>query len=129
MALNIIALFSVDNVPLAGSPRAWYSYKSFRTSLARAKVWFSKPRRAIDLDYFLEGKEFALIDASYLCYYKHCVVHLIYEKANVNQDRNNCQRRARFLRAKRKPILEECSKHNPLYIIQASPSLALALAF
>ncbi|KAL8819220.1 MAG: hypothetical protein Q9223_002302 [Gallowayella weberi] len=118
--LDLMALFSAENVPLAGSPRAWYSYRGFGTSLARAIVWFSKPRRAIDLDQFLECEEYPPMDASHLCHHEHCVVHLVYEPANVNQERSECQRRARFLRAEKRAVPEECSKHNPPCMMQAS---------
>ncbi|KAI4273745.1 MAG: hypothetical protein LQ337_004417 [Flavoplaca oasis] len=103
--LDLMALFSVDNVPTAGSPRAWYSYQGFGTSLARAKVWFSKPRRAIDLDQLLECEGYPPMDASHLCHHEFCVVHLVYEPADVNQERNECQRRARFLRGEKRQVL------------------------
>ena len=53
--LDLMAWFSHDSVPLAGSPRARYTYTDHRTTLARAKVWFAEPSRTgVELDDIFE---------------------------------------------------------------------------
>ncbi|KAL8762042.1 MAG: hypothetical protein Q9184_001889 [Pyrenodesmia sp. 2 TL-2023] len=123
--LDLMALFGVDNMPRAGSPRAWYTYGDHATTLARAKVWFSAPRHGVDLDNFLGCGPYKPMDASHLCHHEHCIVHLTYEPADVNQDRKGCSDRARFLRAERRPVPEECTVHNPPCMMQRAAITAL----
>ncbi|KAI4237104.1 MAG: hypothetical protein LQ349_002109 [Xanthoria aureola] len=112
--LHLMALFSIDSVPPPDSPRAWYSYADHATSLARAKVFFEKvQRKGEDLDIFLGYPDLPAMDASHLCHQEYCVIHLVYELAHINQDRNNCLKRAKFLRSQNMPIPEGCTAHNP----------------
>ncbi|KAL9042298.1 MAG: hypothetical protein Q9180_000694 [Flavoplaca navasiana] len=124
--LHLMALFSVDSVPPPGSPRAWFSHADHATSLARAKLWFDKPnRKGGDLDIFLGYPHLPAMDASHLCHQEHCIVHLVYEPADVNQSRNDCLKRAKFLRSQRLPVPEECTAHDPPCMMQRAAISAL----
>ena len=118
--LDLMASFGLDNVPAVGSSRAWYSCADHGTTLARAKVWFSKPRTGLDLDVFVGCGPYKPMDASHLCHHEHCIVHLIYEPANINHARQECCRRARFLRGERRPVPEHCTIHEPPCMMQVS---------
>ncbi|KAL8890476.1 MAG: hypothetical protein Q9215_002388 [Flavoplaca cf. flavocitrina] len=123
--IELVALLSTDvNLPLAlaqGS-RACYSYDDHATSFARAKAWYSTwPRRGCDLDNFVgtEGQDdYKPMDASHLCHHKHCIIHIVYEAADVNQDRARCQERAQFLRRERRAIPDHCTQHQPPCLLQ-----------
>ena len=117
--LDIMTLFSIDNVFLAGSSRAWYSHADHGTSFVRAKVWFDQASRiGLDLDVFLGCASYKLMDASHLCHHEHCIVHVVYEFADLNQDRLQCSRRARFLRGEKRSVSDQCSIHHPSCMMQ-----------
>ena len=116
--LDLMALFSVDNVPAPGSARAWYSYRDHGTTLARARAWFSAFRTGTDFDNFMGTTGYQPMDASHLCHHEHCIVHVEYEPADINQERNECARHAKFLRSDRRHIPEECARHNPPCMMQ-----------
>lgn len=102
------------------SPRAWYSYRDHATTLVRAKAWYnaSWPRSGIELDNFLGYGPYKAMDASHLCHHRHCILHVVYEPAHINADRNDCFTRARFLRAEGRPIDRHCRNHNPPCLMQ-----------
>ncbi|KAL8668255.1 MAG: hypothetical protein Q9202_000233 [Teloschistes flavicans] len=124
--LDLMALFSVDNVPSVASPRAWYSHADHGTSLVRAKVWYSKPSRTgLDLDVFIGGAPYQSMDASHLCHHEHCIVHVVYEAADINQHRQECVQRARFLRSEKRTIPSQCAVHDPPCMMQHAAITAL----
>ena len=41
----------------------------------------------------------------HLCHHKHCIIHVIYEFADFNQDRLQCFKKIKFLRKKKKFVL------------------------
>ncbi|KAL8649549.1 MAG: hypothetical protein Q9226_005533 [Calogaya cf. arnoldii] len=128
--LHLMALFSVDSVPRPDSPRAWFSYADHATSLARAKVFFEKlQRKGEDLDVFLGYPGLPAMDASHLCHQEHCVIHLVYEPAHINQDRNNCLERAKFLRSQNLPVPEGCTAHDPPCMMQRAALTALEACY
>ncbi|KAL8942297.1 MAG: hypothetical protein Q9216_001741 [Gyalolechia sp. 2 TL-2023] len=127
--LDLMALFSIDNMPSAGSPRAWYSYSDHGTTLVRAKVWFAEPRTGLDLDNFTGSGPYKPMDASHLCHHEHCVIHVVYEPADVNQGRKECQRLARFLRAERRPVPSECILHDPPCMMQRAALTSLEIYY
>ncbi|KAL8927765.1 MAG: hypothetical protein Q9208_002181 [Pyrenodesmia sp. 3 TL-2023] len=120
--LDLMALLNAKDVSLSfsRSPRAWYSYRDHATTLARAKVWHAAtwPRSGIELDNFLGCGPYKAMDASHLCHHRHCIVHVVYEPAHVNADRNDCFARARFLRAEGRPIDRHCYDHEPPCLLQ-----------
>ena len=120
--LDLMALFSIDNLPTAASRRAVYSHADHGVALARAKVWFDLvQRRGVDLDALLEShRSLRPMDASHLCHHEHCVIHLVYEPANVNQDRHECCSQAKFLRSERRMVPEHCTLHDPPCMMQVS---------
>lgn len=118
--LDLMALFDPENFPHAGAPRAWYLYGDHGTTLARAKVWHSWPRTGVELDNFTGRGPYKPMDASHLCHHEHCLIHVVLEPANINQNRKECVRQARFLRAERRTVPEECALHDPPCLMQVS---------
>ncbi|KAL9034399.1 MAG: hypothetical protein Q9180_005428, partial [Flavoplaca navasiana] len=117
--LDIMALFSLDNIPAVGSPRAKFSYKDHGVSFVRAKVWFEKLHRtAGDLDVFLNTGDCKPMDASHLCHHEHCIKHVVYEPAHINHDRQECCNRAKFLRSEGRDVSEHCTAHDPPCMMQ-----------
>ncbi|KAI4150984.1 MAG: hypothetical protein LQ341_001000 [Variospora aurantia] len=116
--LDLMALFDPENFPHAGAPRAWYLYGDHGTTLARAKVWHSWPRTGVELDNFTGRGPYKPMDASHLCHHEHCLIHVVLEPANINQNRKECVRQARFLRAERRTVPEECALHDPPCLMQ-----------
>ena len=117
--LNLMALFNFDNVPSPSASRAWYSFADHGTFLIRVMVWFSKSSRTnLDLDVFLDCAPYKSMDASHLCHHEHCIVHVVYEPADINLDRLRCCRRARFLRTEKRPVLYRCEIHDPSCMMQ-----------
>ena len=118
--VELMAIFQNHELP-SGSGRVWYSYSDHATSLGRAAAWFgSWPRKAADLDQFLNCGPYKPKDGSYLCHYKHCIVHLVYESAAINQERWNCCEEALFLRQDDREVPEHCTKHSPPCLMQVS---------
>lgn len=112
--------------PSSGAGRAWYSQSDHATTLARALAWFGVwPRKGIELDNFLGCGPFQPKDASHLCHHEHCIIHLVYESAATNQDRNECCHEARFLRQEGKDIPEHCARHSPPCLMQVSRTVEL----
>ena len=96
--VELMANFQNYKLPSV-SGRAWYSYLDHATSLGRAAAWFgSWPRKATNLDQFLNCGPYKPKDGSHLCHHEHCIIHLIYESAAVNQERWDCCEKTRFLR-------------------------------
>ena len=60
------------------------------------------------------------MDASYTCYYNSCIVHIVFDPANINHDRKECCETAIRLRREGKPIPEHCEKYNPPCLLQVS---------
>ncbi|KAL8668261.1 MAG: hypothetical protein Q9202_000239 [Teloschistes flavicans] len=58
------------------------------------------------------------MDASHLCHQEHCLVHIVYEAADLNQDRRECAAGARAARLDSTDIPAECSKHSPPCLLQ-----------
>lgn len=103
--LDLMALFSFENRPFAGDRRAWYKHADHGTTMVRALSWFSKwPRTGLELDNFLGCGPYKPMDASHLCHHEHCILHVVYEPADINQSRKDCWRRARFLRQEGRPV-------------------------
>lgn len=122
--LDLMALFAPDNCPSRNAARLWYSHANYGTTLARAKVWFDQLyRTGLDLDIFIGCSEYKPMDASHLCHHGHCVIHVIYESADINQDRQNCCRRARFLRAEGRAVPNHCTLHEPPCMMQVRSPL------
>ena len=120
--MDLFDCLDEGNFPSALRPRAWYSYASHGTTLARALAWFSKwPRRGIELDNFLGYGPFQEIDASHLCHHGHCLVHLVLEGAQVNQSRHECKDLAVSARRMGREPPRLCSKHDPPCLLQVRP--------
>ena len=126
--LDLMALFSKDNCPTLETSRAWYSYSDHGTSLARARAWFNKwPRSGIEHDNFIGSGPFKPMDASHLCHHGLCILHLVYEGADTNQDREDCRKEARRLRQAGEQVPEKCTKHDPPCMMQVSPTLLISM--
>ncbi|KAI4118688.1 MAG: hypothetical protein LQ345_001299 [Seirophora villosa] len=127
--LELVDLLSTKtdlSLILDQAPRAWYSYGDHATTHARGKAWFSTwPRSGLELDNFLGCGPYKPMDASHLCHQGLCIVHVVYETAEVNQDRARCQTRARFLRGEGRPIPERCTEHTPPCLMQHAALTAL----
>ncbi len=119
--IDLMALFTTDNCPSLKAARAWYSYSDHATTLARSKAWFSQwPRSGVELDNLLGSGPYKPMDASHLCHQGHCIIHVVYEGADTNQDRESCRKEARFLRQDGRPVPESCAVHNPPCMMQVS---------
>ena len=113
--------FNLQESNMNGSGRLNYQYSDHRTNFGRALAWFSEwPRRAIDLDNFIGCGPFDAMEASHLCHHDYCIVHVIYEEAYKNQDRNVCRQAARILRQNREELPEHCTRHFPPCLMQVS---------
>ena len=119
--LKLLALIDLENCPGADEPRLRYQYSDHCTTWARTAAWYSQwPRGGRDLDTFHDTGEDSPMDASHTCHHDHCIVHLTYEPAYINQDRKSCCEKAKKLRQEHKEIPEHCSKHNPPCLLQVS---------
>ena len=117
--LQLAALTTAQNCPLPGLPRAWYTYADHATSIARARAWFAEwPRTGLEHDNFLGCGPFKPMDASHLCHHDHCILHVVYEPANLNQDRKECCKEARFLRSEGREVPDSCTRHAPPCMMQ-----------
>lgn len=86
--------------------------------MVRARDWYEEchwPRSGVELDNFLGCGPYKPMDRSHLCYYEHCLIHLVYESAVINVDGWNCCLKARFLRQDRSEI---CDKYSPPCMMQ-----------
>ena len=118
-SLKLMELFETYKYFSRGAGRAWYFHSDHATSLARAVAWFGDwPRTGVELDNFLGCGPFKSMDASHLCYHDHCIVHFTYESADINQDRNECCKLARFLRQQGLEVPDHCSRHSPSCLMQ-----------
>ena len=113
--------FNLQESNMNGSGRLNYQYSDHRTNFGRALAWFSEwPRRAIDLCNFIGCGPYSPMEASHLCHHDYCIVHVIYEEACINQDRNACRKAARVLRQNREEVPEHCTRHFPPCLMQVS---------
>ncbi|RYP71800.1 hypothetical protein DL769_004606 [Monosporascus sp. CRB-8-3] len=113
---TIIDRLTPQSYPLIDSDLALFMYSDHHTSLARAAAWFGQwPRSGIQLDNLLECGPFQRMDASHLCHTPLCVnpSHIVFEHTEKNQDRRECQERARFLRSDSRDVAPLCDKHDP----------------
>ena len=119
--VDLMTTFQNYKPPEGGSSRAWYSYADHATTVARAVAWYGHwPRTGVELDNFLGCGPFKPMDGSHLCHHEHCIVHLIYESADINLDRWDCCLEARFLRQDGRVVPEHCGKHSPPCLMQVS---------
>ena len=119
--LNVMDLFSKQNRPSHRLPRAWYTHSDYATTMSRAVAWFSSwPRTGGELDNFLGAGPYKPMHGSHLCHHDHCIIHLTYERGDINEDRKVCHRRARFLRQERRDVPEHCRRHKPPCLMQVS---------
>lgn len=118
--LDLMALCSRDNYPSQTATRARYSYMDYGTSFVRATAWFDVkwPRSGVELDNFMGYGPYKPMDASHLCHQNHCLTHVTYEPAHINQDRKRCHRLAQLLRRQKKEIPEHCTEHEPFCEMQ-----------
>jgi hypothetical protein len=58
------------------------------------------------------------MQASHLCHHHLCIVHVVYESAEVNTDRKQCYQRAKFLRHEGLPVPPHCERHQPCCELQ-----------
>ncbi|KAL8762038.1 MAG: hypothetical protein Q9184_001885 [Pyrenodesmia sp. 2 TL-2023] len=72
----------------------------------------------VQLDNFLGCGPYQPMDASHLCHQDHCIVHVTYEAADINQDRKLCAERARNARKEGADIPRSCSRHSPPCLLQ-----------
>ncbi|KAL8840125.1 MAG: hypothetical protein Q9170_001473 [Blastenia crenularia] len=124
--LVLMDLFSAEKCPVFNATRLSYRHADHNTTFARAVAWFSQwPRRGIELDNFIGCGPFKAQDASHLCHHDQCIVHVVYEGADTNQDRKQCHEAAQFLRNERERIPATCELHNPPCLLQVSQSRRL----
>lgn len=117
--LKLMDHFRRDRYPASHESRAAFSLGDHSTSFARALAWFQGwPRNGVELDNFLGDGPFKPMEASHLCHHGHCINHLIYEPALINQDRQGCAQSAKSLRAGSQELPVRCSRHNPPCLLQ-----------
>ncbi|KAL8927764.1 MAG: hypothetical protein Q9208_002180 [Pyrenodesmia sp. 3 TL-2023] len=115
----LMSLFSSANCPTTDLARLSYRHSDHTSTFARALAWFQKStRRGIDLDNFLGCGPFKPMDASHLCHHSHCIVHIEYEGAHINQDRRRCLEAARAMRTNKTVIPAQCDQHQPPCLLQ-----------
>lgn len=117
---DIMESFQDYEHPTSSDDRATWGFRDHSTTMARAAAWFLEdwPRRGGDLDNFLGCGPFRPMDAFHLCHHDHCLVHITYEGADINQDRTNCCNEARILRHNGADIPEHCMSHSPPCLLQ-----------
>ncbi|ETS81475.1 hypothetical protein PFICI_06477 [Pestalotiopsis fici W106-1] len=118
---EIADVLNESNWPLASSGRLMFKYSDHTTTAARAIAWYSKwPRSGIELDNFMECGPFKRMDGSHLCHNLFCITpsHIVYEPTTVNQARNECFQRARFLRNENRAVPDRCDQHDPPCLMQ-----------
>ena len=124
--LEIMSKINEDGEKYAapGTPRAFFSMYDHETTVARALAWFSQwPRKGAYLDNFIGCGEYAPMDASHTCHHDHCLIHIMYEAADINASRQDCCCEARRLRQQNAAdVSEHCSnpKHDPPCLMQVS---------
>ncbi|KAL8869292.1 MAG: hypothetical protein Q9174_004382 [Haloplaca sp. 1 TL-2023] len=105
-----------EGLPSRRSTRLQYQYSDHDTQFTRAAAWFRGspwPKTGVSLDVFLDCDGFAPMDVSHLYHQDHCLVHLAYEAAHINDDRKICAAEARKARQDGLDIHKTCSKHDP----------------
>ncbi|KAI0441229.1 hypothetical protein F4803DRAFT_524253, partial [Xylaria telfairii] len=113
---TVMSLFNYWSCPLADAPVQTYRFADHQTNISRAIAWLSNsPRSGIELDNFTGAGPFKNMQGSHLCHHRNCVVpsHIVYEAADLNEDRKQCHLRAIFLRSDDMEIPERCSVHEP----------------
>ena len=122
--MDILEWFDLDSCPTAQFQRLRFQNTDYCTTYARALAWFSKwPRCGDELDNLVGSRKYKPMDASHTCHHEHCIVHLVYESADVNDDRKSCCELAKQLRREKKEIPEHCDKHCPSCLLQVSISI------
>ena len=119
--LASLKITNINQLPTNESPRLTYQYSDHVTTFARAVAWFRGgqwPRPAGWIDNFIGCGPFEPMDASHLCHQKHCMVHLYYESAKINHERESCAEWARDARQKGADVPPSCSKHEPPCLLQ-----------
>ncbi|KAI1346358.1 hypothetical protein F5Y01DRAFT_319799 [Xylaria sp. FL0043] len=117
----LAGLLKFENCPLVDSGRAMYRYDDHKTMLARAIAWFKDwPRTGVQLDTFLESGPYQRHDGSHLCHNPLCVnpSHIVYEPTSYNIRRQECQKRASFLRTYGQDVPSGCCLHEPPCLMQ-----------
>ena len=119
--MDLLPLFKVENCPNAQSSRLRYQHSDHNTTFARSKAWFDKwPRSGLELDNFVGSGPFQPMDASHTCHQHLCIAHIVYESADINQDRKRCFSLARELKRQKQAIPEFCKEHDPPCRLQVS---------
>jgi len=101
-----------------------YQHTDHSTNLPRAIAWYADehwPRNGSELDNFLGSGSYMQMEGSHLCHHILCLVHLYYEFAEINLDRNACHRLSKYLRQAGEFVPEGCDKHqSPCVMREAS---------
>jgi len=84
---------------------------------ARASAWFDHrrfPRTGVEFDSLLSTGVYIPMDGSHLCHQGYCItpLHIVYERADVNSEREGCRTLAADLR-RHGHVREHCLKHHP----------------
>jgi hypothetical protein len=58
------------------------------------------------------------MQGSHLCNYNLCIIHSVYETAEVNYERKECHAYARYIRKEGLKVPEQCDKHFPACLLQ-----------
>jgi hypothetical protein len=115
MDLRTLGSSDPTNIPQS------YQYSDHSTHLTRAVAFFADadwPRNGTELDNFLGSGPYKLMQGSHLCNQHLCIIHLVYETAEINNERKECHARARFLRSEGLDVPDHCDKHHPACLLQ-----------
>ena len=122
--LDLESWFDLDNCPNSKVPRLRYQYSDHSTAFVRAKAWFQQwPRCGTELDNYLDTGSFKPMDGSHTYHHNSCIVHIVYEPADVNDNRKECCALAKRLRQEGTSIPEHCAAHNPPCLLQVNRPL------
>ncbi|KAL8692787.1 MAG: hypothetical protein Q9218_002258 [Villophora microphyllina] len=117
---NLLDITDPHRLPVEESSRMNYAYSDFAVPLRRAIAWFRSDleKNGALFDQFLGDGPWAPMDASHRCHHDHCLVHIVYEASNINQDRKGCAEEAKIIRREGKELPAFCSYHDPPCLLQ-----------
>ena len=120
-SISLLNIVDSNQFSARQSSRLIFQYSNHVITFARSATWFrsdSWSRTGVSLDNFLECDLFKPMEVSHLCHQEHCLVHIFYETADVNQDRKTCAMWARTERQEGRDISKSCLKHDPPCLLQ-----------
>ena len=117
----IAKLFVYEMISSILFDRLIYKFFDHIIILTRVIEWFEKwSKKKRDLNNFIECDKDNSMNESHICHHVFCIVHVCYERFDVNQNRKICYKYVIFLRQQFDVVSKTCNKHDSSCLMQIS---------